>query len=185
MSKIFEDKIKPILKYVGFIGASLMSVAYIGIIFVLVNGFKSNPKAIQDLIFAIVNAVIGIIIMQFLKIQGIAFAEDLEENKKILQQYYKTETKDKKIHSIKYFWIKSVILDVIIKGVSIVIATTGLIYIVVVGSHDYNLILLAVVNLIMFICFGFLSLVKAYDFFNNNHIPFILKQLKEAENDCT
>jgi hypothetical protein len=37
----------------------------------------------------------------------------------------------------------------------------------------------------MFICFGFLSLVKAYDFFNNNHIPFILKQLKEAENDYT
>ena len=30
----------------------------------------------------------------------------------------------------------------------------------------------------MFICFGFLSLVKAYDFFNQMHIPFLVEQLE-------
>ena len=29
----------------------------------------------------------------------------------------------------------------------------------------------------MFICFGFISLVNAYDFFNNQHVPYMKEQL--------
>ena len=59
--------------------------------------------------------------------------------------------------------------------------TVGLVYIVIVGSNDYNLLLLAVVNLLMFICFGFLSLVNAYDFFNQRHVPYMLDQLEKSK----
>jgi hypothetical protein len=48
---------------------------------------------------------------------------------------------------------------------------------VIQGSNDYNLLFLAVVNLLMFVCFGFISLVNAYDFYNNKHVPYMKEQL--------
>jgi hypothetical protein len=41
------------------------------------------------------------------------------------------------------------------------------------------MILLSVVNLILFACFGLISLVKAYEFYNNQYIPFITEQINE------
>ena len=178
---VFENKIKPLLQYVGTIGAVLMSIAYIVVVLVLVVGFKVKSIE-QSLIFAVVNAIVGIIIMQFLKIQGIDFAKSLPENQEILNKYY-VKRKKTKSYSIRYYWIISVIKDVIMKGLSIAITSAGLIYIVIEGSSDYNLLLLAVVNLIMFICFGFLSMTSAYDFYNEKHIPFIKDKLIEIENN--
>ena len=178
---VFENKIKPLLQYVGTIGAVLMSVAYIVVVLVLVVGFKVKSIE-QSLIFAVVNAIVGIIIMQFLKIQGIDFAKSLPENQEILNKYY-VKRKKTKSYSIRYYWTISVIKDVIMKGLSIAITSAGLIYIVIEGSSDYNLLLLAVVNLIMFICFGFLSMTSAYDFYNEKHIPFIKDKLIEIENN--
>lgn len=176
-NSLFEKKIKPLLQYIGVIGASLMSIMYIVVVFILIVGFKAQSLQ-NTAIFAIVNALVGLIIMQFLKIQGISFAKSLPENEKIINEYYKTKTKDKKIHSIKYYWTMSLIKDIIGKGVSIMLTTTGLIYIVVVGSNDYNLLLLALVNLVLFICFGLLALNNAYEFYNNRHIPYMQEMIK-------
>ena len=83
---LFELKLKPLLQYIGTIGAVSMSVAYVITVFILIKGFKVN--AIIDIgLFALVNAAVGFIIMQFLKIQGIAFAKNLPENKEILTEY--------------------------------------------------------------------------------------------------
>lgn len=176
---LFEKKIAPILQYVGTIGALLTSIAYIAIVFVIINGFKIE-RVLNTTVFAIVNAGVGLIIMQFLKIQGISFASNLPENKEILKDYYNTRTRDKRTHSISYYWVTSVIKDICIKAAGIAGTSIGLVYIVIKGSNDYNLLLLAAVNLIMFICFGLLGLTKAYDFFNTRHIPFIIEKLKEV-----
>lgn len=176
-NSLFEKKIKPVLQYIGVIGASLMSIMYIVVVFILIIGFKAQSLQ-NTVIFAIVNALVGLIIMQFLKIQGISFAKSLPENEKIINEYYNTKTKDKKIHSIKYYWGMSLIKDIIGKGASIMLTTTGLIYIVVVGSNDYNLLLLALVNLVLFICFGLLALNNAYEFYNNRHIPYMQEMIK-------
>lgn len=176
----FETKIKPVLGYVGLIGAIIMSIAYIIIVMVLIRGFVAE-KLLQTTIFACVNAGVGFIIMQFLKVQGTSFAKMIPENKEIINRYYVTKTKDKKLHSIKYFWVTTVIKDVIIKCATLAATSIGLIYIVIVGSNDYNLLLLAVVNLLMFICFGFLSLVNAYDFFNQRHVPYMIDQLEKVD----
>lgn len=176
-NNLFEKKIKPVLQYIGVIGASLMSIMYIVVVFILIIGFKAQSLQ-NTVVFAIVNALVGLIIMQFLKIQGISFAKNLPENEKIINEYYKTKTKDKKIHSIKYYWTMSLIKDIIGKGASIMLTTTGLIYIVVVGSNDYNLLLLALVNLVLFICFGLLALNNAYEFYNNRHIPYMQEIIK-------
>ena len=173
-----ERKILPILNYIGIIGAVIMAIAYIVIVFVLINGFKAEAL-LQTTVFACVNAAVGFIIMQFLKYQGESFAKMLPENKEIVDRYYKTKTKDKKVHSIKYFWVTTVIKDIIVKCATLGATTIGIIYIVIQGSNDYNLLLLALVNLLMFVCFGFISLNNAYEFFNNKHVPYMIEQLNK------
>lgn len=82
---------------------------------------------------------------------------------------------------MKYFWAKSITGDAIGKALTVGLTTAGIIYIVVEGSQDYSLLLLGVVNLLMFACFGLISLVKAYDFYNNNYIPYIQERINEIE----
>lgn len=172
-----EKKILPILNYVGIIGAGIMTVAYIIAVFVLIRGFQAEAL-LQTTIFGCVNAATGFVIMQFLKIQGVSFAKMLPENQELIKRYYNTKTKDKKPHSINYFWATTVVKDILVKCLTLAATTVGLIYIVIQGSNDYNLLFLAIVNLLMFMCFGFISLVNAYDFYNNNHVPYMLEQLK-------
>lgn len=177
-----EKKILPILNYVGIIGACIMVIAYIIAVFVLIRGFQAEAL-LQTTIFGCVNAATGFVIMQFLKVQGVSFAKMLPENEELIKRYYQTKTKDKKVHSITYFWTTSVIKDIIVKCLTLAGTTIGLIYIVIQGSNDYNLLFLAIVNLLMFVCFGFISLVNAYDFYNNNHVPYMKEQLEKAKQE--
>ena len=176
---VFEEKILPILNYVGAIGAAIMCIAYVVVVFMLINGFQQE-QVLNTTIFACVNAAVGFVIMQFLKYQGISFAQMIPENKEVLDLYFKTKTKDKKTHSLGFFWATSVIKDVIIKCATLAATSIGVIYIVIKGSNDYNLLLLAAVNLLMFICFGFLSLVKAYNYFNQTYIEYIKERLEDV-----
>ena len=97
-----EKRLINILKYVGIIGAAICSVAYIVVVLVLIQGFKVESNT-QTVTFALVNAVVGFIILTFLKIQGESFAKSLPENVAISEAYYEAETRDKKYHSMKYF----------------------------------------------------------------------------------
>lgn len=177
---VFDKKIKPAITYVGTIGAILMSIAYVITVIVLIFGFKAEA-ALNLTIFSVVTAAVGLVVMQFLKIQGIDFAKNIPENKELIKRYYQTTTKDKKNHSIKYFWTTTVIKDVLIKGVTLAGSSVGVVYLVLEGSRDWKLLMLAGVNLIMFVCFGLLSLVKAYDFYNNQHVKYMRDKLAEVE----
>ena len=57
----FERRIQPILQYIGAIGATMMSVMYIVLVFILIVGFKSQ-NLLQPIVFAVVNAMVGLII---------------------------------------------------------------------------------------------------------------------------
>lgn len=177
----FEKKIKPILLYIGTIGAVLMVIAYIVIVLTMIFGMSAAASIQETLIFAAVNAVVGILIMQFLKIQGISFAKNIEANQDTLKRYNANKSKKKKLRSIRYFWITSVTKDIIGRAVIIIITTLCVIYLVIVGTYDYTYLLLALVNLVMFACFGLLALVNAYDFFNEEHIPYLEEQINETE----
>lgn len=180
----FEEKLKPLLHYVGAIGAAIMTVCYIITVCILIFGFQVQVNHMkQSIVFAVVNGVVGFIIMQFLKIQGIDFAK--KENKTLIDEYNKVvlqsekNEKRKKFHSINFYWVTSVIKDFIFKGISVIFATFALIYIVVEGSQDYSLLLLAAVNLLMFVCFGILSLVNSYDWYNGNHVNYMKMRIQE------
>lgn len=172
-----EKRLLNILKYVGIIGATICSVAYIVVVLVLIQGFKVESNT-QTITFALVNAIVGFIILTFLKIQGESFAKSLPENKAISEAYYARETKDKKYHSMKYFWITSTIKDILTKVLGVFASTFGIIYIVIVGSNDWNLLLLALVNLLLFISFGLLGLEKSYEFYNTRMVPYMQHQLE-------
>ena len=81
-----QEKLINVLKYIGIIGATICSVAYIFVVIVLIQGFEAETTT-QTVIFAVVNAIVGFIIMQFLKVQGEQFAKNKPENKKIIDEY--------------------------------------------------------------------------------------------------
>lgn len=180
----FEEKIKPLLLYVGTIGAVISSCAYIILIVTLINGFQVHNNT-TTITFACINAIVGMLIANFLRYQGIAFAANIEENKQLVKAYYGTKTKDKKNHSLKYFWTLNIIKDVFTKGCTMAITTMGLIYIIIVGSKDWSLLLLAFVNLALFICFGLIALDKAYDYYNTVYVAYLKENLDEHNNMCT
>lgn len=171
-----------ILNYVGTIGAVIMSIAYIIIVWVLIKGFE--VQRVQTItVFAGVNAGVGFIILQFLKVQGQTLAEMDEENKKVIDAYHSTKTKDKKNHSMKFFWTTTVVKDLFVKAIPFGLMALGVIYIVIKGSGDYSLLGLAVVNLLMFICFGLLGLSKAYNYVYRTYIPYIKEQMKASTDE--
>lgn len=179
---LFDRLVSPALYYIGMIGAVLMCIAYVAIVIVLVIGFEQHEIK-GCIIFALVNAIVGLIIMQFLKLQGTIFAKNLPKNKAIIDKYYSLKTKDKKIRSINFYWATSVVRDIIFKGLSFAASTIGIIYIVIKGSNDYALLLLALVNLIMFICFGIVALNGAFEFYNNRHIPYLISKIEEVKKE--
>lgn len=177
---VFEEKIKPILTYIGVIGAGLTSIAYIILVVVLIKGFQFRQPT-QTIVFAVANAAVGMIVASFLKYQGVSFAKGLPENQSIIEDYYKSRTRDKKNHSIQWFWLVTTIKDVIFKGVTIAASTLGLVYIVIVGSNDWSLMLMAIVNLVLFVCFGLLALNQAYEYYNNVYVNYMREQLTRAK----
>ena len=180
--KLFEEKIKPFLTYVGFIGAVLSGIMYLVVTIVLIMGFQTK-SFVQSLVFAIVGAVLGMVIFFFLRYQGISFAKALPENQEVIKEY-NNKTPKTKYHSIKYFWIKSTVTDIITKGCTVALSTAGIIYVVIEGSQDYKLLLLALANLILFTCLGFIALSNAYDYYNEQYIPYMKEQidLRKAQN---
>lgn len=183
-SKLFEKKIKPILMYVGTIGAVLSAIAYIILIFTMIFGLTVDASIQDTIIFACVNAVIGFVIMQFLKIQGISFAKNYKHSIEITTKWRELNPiKDKRKHSLKHYWFVSIVKDIITRVLLIVITTICIIYLVIKGTHDYTYLLLMLVNLIMFACFGLISLVNAHDFYVEQHIPFLEEQINEKKRE--
>lgn len=181
----FKDKLKPAFTYIGTIGASIMVICYIITVLILVFGFKVQENHLKSSItFACVNGVVGFIIMQFLKIQGIDFAKSehtelIDEYEKIVLKEELIKRKGKQPKTMNYYWVTTVLKDLLSKFLTIVVASCGMIYIVIEGSTDYSLILLAIVNLLMFACFGLLSLVSAYDFYNTQHVNYMKYKIKD------
>lgn len=179
----FENKLKPVLLWMGTIVAVIMAIAYVIAVFILIEGFKVE-KLLNTTIFSIITAAIGFCIMQMLKIQGQSFAANLEENVTIVREFNRNRIdKIRKYHSMTYFWVTSCISDIALKCITLAVASIGMVYIMIEGSGDYNLLFLAAVNLLMFAGFGLISLVKAYDFYNDEYIPYMLDQTKEAKKD--
>lgn len=175
-----SERFRKIINNVGYIGAVITSIIYLVLAYIMIVGFTLDADFTDSLLFAIINAVVGFIILQCLKSQGVIAAENIPENKALLSEYYSTKTKDKKFHSLLYYWITSICKDVFIKCLTVGITSISLIYIVIEAQGDFLLMLLAIANLLMFISFGLLGMTKAYNFTCNEHMGYIKEKLNEV-----
>lgn len=82
---------------------------------------------------------------------------------------------------MRYYWITSACSDIIVKCLTIGLTSVGMVYIMIEGSQDWNLLLLAGVNLLMFAGFGLISLTKAYDYYNDVYVPYMKERIYEKQ----
>jgi len=182
-----NDTVKNFLLYTGILGSIISSIAYLIVTYVIVVGFESAVDQEKQILFAVLGALVGLMITSALRGQGITFAKKEDESQEVMKEYHEliNKTKDiKKLRTIKHFVIVSTIKDVITKGVSIGITTWFVMYIFMEGNGDFSLFALTLSNILMFSGFGLVALSKAYDKYIEEHIPVIksiIARLKEKE----
>ncbi len=171
-----NKKLEELLLYVGTAGAIVSALAYIIIISVLVVGIESSMEIEQLLLVSTIGAVAGVLIVGMLRSQGKMFAEKEDVSQAIMKQYFKAINKNKprkKLHTISWFMVKSIVGDIMFKGLSVAAMTYFSVTVFMSGNGDFALIGLAFANTLMFISFGILAMRKSYMFYLNEHLPAI------------
>lgn len=169
-----------LLNNIGIIGAILAGIADIIFVIIFVIGIKIDIKLNSIILFAVINGLIGLLINILLRYQGQKYAEI--ENEDICSKYY-----DKKIEEIENplsmgIWqLLQGVKDFFIKGLSTAFIIFGVIYISIEGSKNPIQILITLVNLILFACFGLISMNSSYYRFYNIQLPYMKKKIKEKE----
>lgn len=170
------------LSNIGIVGAILAGVVDIVLTILFVVGVQINQQMNASIIFACINAFIGILINVLLRYQGQHYAE--LENQKTCEKFYKKEAeKKKKFISMSLWQVIKFAQDVILKGITTAFSLVGIIYISIVGSKNPIQILITIANLILFACFGFMGMNSAYNRFYNVQLPYMELKIKEKENE--
>lgn len=139
---------------------------------------QKNMQA--NIVFAVVNAVIGLMINILLRYQGQKYAEI--ENEQICNQYYRKKIEKEKRHlSLAGYNAIQIIKDIVVKGFTTTFSIIGIIYISVEGSKNPIQILITIVTLILFACFGLISMNNAYYRYYNVQVPYMEKMIKIKE----
>ena len=150
------------------------------IIFVL--GVNVSAKSTSVIIFSIINALIGVLINGLLRYQGKRYAEI--ENQELVDKYYRKKIERQKRHIPINIWLTLTSLkDIIWKGCTTAFSIFGVIYISIEGSKNPIQILITIVTLIMFACFGLINMSSAYNRYYNIEIPYMELKIKMEDNN--
>lgn len=183
MQTISREVLLKLLNNIGVVGAILAAIADIIFVIIMVLGVHVEAEFNAIVIYAVVNAVIGLLINVLLRYQGQKYAE--LENDKLCKEYYAHRIKERKYLSIGTWMTLKTIQDVVIKGGVTAFSIFGIVYISITGSHNPIQILLAIMTLVLFACFGLMSMNSAYMRFYNVQVPFmknvIAERSKQAE----
>lgn len=169
-----------ILNNIGIVGAIIAAIADIIFVIIFTVGIEIDISMSSNIIFAFINAVIGIIINSLLRYQGQKYAE--VENEELCKKFYKEKAKEKKYISIEKWQILNIIKDIFIKGGSAVFSIFGMVYISIQGSHNPIQILITLATLALFACFGLISMNNSYTRYYNVQVPYMELKIKEKEN---
>lgn len=182
MQKKSHELLLKILNNIGIVGAILAAVADVVFVVIFVVGVNIQADIESSLIFAIVNSIIGILINILLRYQGQKYAEI--ENEELCAKFYRRKSKEKKNHlSMEKWFVIQSIKDIIIKGGTTSFSICGIIYISIEGSKNPIQILITLVTLILFACFGLISMNSSYSRFYNVQIPYMELKIKEKEKE--
>lgn len=169
-----------LLNNIGIVGAILAAIADIVFVIIFVIGVKVQAKFTAIIIFSIVNALIGVLINGLLRYQGKRYAEI--ENKELVEKYYRKKAEsNKKYLPINVWLLLLSIKDIIWKGCTASFSIFGVIYISIEGSKNPIQILITIVTLIMFACFGLINMNLSYNRYYNIEVPHMELEIKNRE----
>lgn len=170
-----------LLNNIGIVGAILAAIADIVFVLIMVLGVQIDVDIKATIIFAVINALIGILINILLRYQGKKYAEI--ENEELCKKFYNKQVKEKKYMSMTKWMILNSAIDIVIKGATTAFSIFGIIYISIQGSKNPIQILITIATLILFACFGLISMNSAYERFYNIQIPYMSIQIQNRENN--
>lgn len=180
----FEKTIKPIFTWVGTICAVLLFIVYIISGIILMNGVDQPLGTQQVIMYAILNGVMTLLILISLAFQGQDFAKSLPWVKKIQEELNNLKPKkQKKIHSMAFYWCTEIPKKVILKGGWAWFSTLAVTTIFIQGNGDMSLIWMILMNGIMAFGTGLLACSKTYDYYINNQVPLMQKQINEMKGE--
>ena len=173
-----HEALLKVLNNVGIVGSVLAGIADIIFVIIFVVGMKIEMKRSAAIIFSVINALIGIRINILLRYQGQKYAEI--ENEEICNKFYRKKVREQKRHLSMGAWqILKSIKDIIIKGCTTSFSICGLVYLSIEGSKNPIQILITLVTLVMFACFGLMNMNSSYCRFYNVQIPYMELKIKE------
>lgn len=170
-----------LLNNIGIVGSILAAVADIIFVIIMVLGVNIKVSLSAIIIFAVVNALIGILINVLLRYQGQRYAE--LENEELCKRFYNKRVREVKYISMGKWMALKTLQDFIIKGGGTAFSIFGIVYITITGSKNPIQILMTLVTLVLFACFGLMGMNAAYSRFYNIQIPYM--QMKLAERDAS
>lgn len=175
-----HEALMKLLNNIGIVGSILAGIADLIIVIIFVVGISMQENMTANIVFAIVNAFVGVLINVLLRYQGQKYAE--LENEEICNKYYRKKIESEKKHlSLAWYNTLCVIKDIAFKGVTTTFSIVGIVYISIEGSKNPIQILITIVTLVLFACFGLISMNNAYCRYYNVQVPYMEKVLKERE----
>ena len=176
-----HETLLKLLNNIGIVGSILAAIADIIFVIIFVVGIKMEVEQSAVIVFAVVNALVGILISTLLRYQGQKYAE--LENEELCRKFYEKKTKERKRHISMTMWqILNTLKDFVIKGCTTVFSIWGVVYISIEGSKNPIQILITLVTLILFACFGLINMNSSYYRFYNEQVPYMELKIKEKEN---
>lgn len=180
MQQKSHEVLLKLLNNIGIVGAILTAIVDLVCVIIFVVGIKIEIKGTSVIIFSIINSLVGVMINFFLRYQGQKYAEI--ENQEICDKFYRKKIKEvKKPISMNTWLLLNTIKDILVKGVTISFSIFGIIYISIEGSKNPVQILMTIATLILFTCFGLISMNSAYCRFYNKQLPYMEEQIKQKE----
>lgn len=167
-----------LLNNIGIVGAILAGIADVLFVVIFVVGIKVEIEIKSSIMFSTINAGVGVLINILLRYQGQKYAEI--ENEELCRKFHKNKVKKKKKYISMEAWqaLKS-LQDIVVKGALTVFGIYGVIYISIEGSKNPVQILITLVTLILFTCFGLMNMNSSYCRFYNVQVPYMEMKIKE------
>lgn len=180
LRKKSHEALLKLLNNIGIVGAILAGIADIVFVIIFVVGINIEIKTNAAIIFAVINALVGVLINILLRYQGKRYAE--LENEDLCNKFYKKRVKEKKYHISMNTWLSlNALKDILFKGGTTTFGIFGMVYLSIEGSKNPIQILITIVTLVLFACFGLMNMNSAYCRFYNIQVPYMELKLKEEE----
>lgn len=180
--KQYHKTLLSILNNIGIIGSILAGIADVIFVIIFVVGIDIYINTTSTMLFAIVNALVGLLINILFRYQGIKYAEI--ENEELVEKFYKKKAEEEKVPiSICLWQTIQGIKDFFIKGATTAFSIFGIVYISIQGSKNPIQILITLASLILFTCFGLISMSSSYSRYYNIQIPYMEKKVNEIKGE--